>query len=211
MIHIIWEKTDGSVIKGLKDCASPSPTTKELVDSDLNHGVLTPGATSAPQVITLRTFSWSRNGDPVNPITDVGFFLAAYYASDPVYTADGGFTYCGGASSATFGDYTDANGSHSAGQDLAALQGFGDASTGGVQISTDLGRSYTTFSNSVGTLANPIQLAATAMDIGTVNGQLDPGDRASLYLRIKIPTTYTDPANQGVWLFNIGAFYSYTE
>ena len=211
MIHLIWEKSDGATLKGLRECAVPSPDTKEVVDSDLNHGVLTPGLTSTPQIIHIRTFSWPRNTDPVNPITDCGLFLTEYYQADPTYSPDSGKTFCGGASSATFGDYTDANGSHSATSDLAALLAFGDAGTGGIEVSVDLGRTYTTLTSSVGTLASPLTLSATAMDIGTVDGQLNAGDRATIYTRIKIPTTYNSATQAGVYLFNMGCFFNYTE
>lgn len=211
MVHLIWEKTDGTILKGLQDCAIPSPSTKELVDTDLNHGVLNPGDTSVPQVISLRTFSWSENGDAVNPITDCGFFLTSYYTADPVYTSEASKTFCGGASTSTFGDYEDANGSHSATSDLAALRGFGDAGSGGVQISNDLGRTYSTFSTTVGVFDTPVELKSTAMDIGTVNGQLDPGDRATIYLRIKIPSSFNNTSDAGVYLFNLGLRFNYTE
>lgn len=210
-VHVIFEKSDGSVVKGLRDCAVPSPTTKEMVDSDLNHGVVSPGGTTTPQIIQVKTFSWPNNGDPANPITDLGLFLTEYYQTDPTFTPDSGKTFCGGASSATFGDYNDANGSHSAASDLAALQGFGDAGTGGVEVSVDRGLTYQAFTSSVGIFSSPISVLATAMDIGTVDGQLNPGDRATIYTRIRIPSTYNSAADAGVHLFNVGLYYNYTE
>lgn len=210
-IHVIFERSDGSVIKGLRECTVPSPTTKELVDTDLNHGVIRPGQTTVPQIINIRTFSWVRNGDPANPITDVGLFITEYYSSDVTFIPDSGNTFCGGAGSATFGDYTDANGSHTATSDLSNLLAFGDAATGGVEVSVDLGLTYTKFTSTVGTLASPILLEASAFDIGTVDGQLNPGDRATVFSRIQIPSSFNDPDDAGVWLFNIGCFYNYTE
>jgi len=210
-VHVIFERSDGSTIKGLQDCTIPSPATKELVDTDLNHGVVTPGGTTVPQIVNIKTFSWTRNGDPTNAITDAGLFLTSYYASDPIYVPESGKTFCGGASSAVFGDYTDANGSHSASTDLSTLLGFGDAATGGVEVSVDQGRTYNTFTSSVGIFSSPISLAATSLDIGTVDGELSPGDRSTIYTRIQIPSTFTSPADAGVYLFNIGLFYNYTE
>lgn len=210
-VHVIFERSDGSVIKGLRDCTVPSPATKELVDTDLNHGVVRPGGTTVPQIINIRTFSWTRNTDPANAITDAGLFLAEYYSADPTYVPDSGKTFCGGASSATFGDYTDANGSHTSASDLANLLAFGDAATGGVEVSVDLGRTYSRFTSAVGTVDSPISLEATAFDIGTVDGQLEPGDRATIFTRITIPSTFTSPADAGVYLFNLGLFYNYTE
>lgn len=210
-VHVIFERSDGSTVKGLEDCTIPSPATKQLVDADLNHGVVSPGGTTVPQIINIKTFSWSRNGDPANAITDAGLFLTEYYSADPSYVPDSGKTFCGGAGSATFGDYTDANGSHSAAADLANLLAFGDAGTGGVEISVDLGRTYTKFTSATGTLLNPISLDSTAFDIGIVNGQLSPGDRATVFTRIGIPSTFDSASDAGVYLFNIGLFYNYTE
>ena len=210
-VHVIFERSDGSTIKGLQDCTVPSPATKDLVDADLNHGVVSPGGTTVPQIVNIKTYSWTRDGDPTNAITDAGLFLAEYYSSDPTYVPDSGKTFCGGASSAVFGDYTDANGSHSASSDLANLLAFGDADTGGVEVSVDLGLTYTKFATAVGTLASPLSLAATAFDIGTVDGELSPGDRATVFTRISIPSTFTSPTDAGVFLFNIGLFYNYTE
>jgi hypothetical protein len=210
-VHVIFERSDGSIIKGLQECTVPSPTTKELVDVDLNHGVVSPGGTTVPQIVNIKTFSWTRNGDPTNAITDAGLFLAEYYSSDVTYVPDSGNTFCGGASSSVFGDYTDANGSHSASADLANLLAWGDAATGGVEVSVDLGLTYTKFATAVGTLASPLSLAATAFDIGTVDGELSPGDRATIFTRIAIPSTFTTPSDAGVFLFNIGLFYNYTE
>ena len=210
-VHIIFEKSDGSIVKGLRDCTIPSPATKELVDSDLNHGVIRPGQTTTPQIIAIRTFSWNTNGLPGNPITDCGLFLSEYYTTSPTYSPDSGKTFCGGASSSTFGGYSDANGSHSAAGDLAALQSFGDLDTGGVEVSVDLGRNYTKFTSTLGILSNPIALAATAMDIGSVNGQLNPGDVARIFTRIQIPSTFNSASQAGVYLFNLGLFYNYTE
>jgi len=210
-VHIIFERSDGSTVKGLQDCAVPSPSTKSLVDADLNHGVVSPGGTTVPQIINIRTYSWVRDGDPTNAITDAGLFLAEYYSADATFVPDSGKTFCGGASSAVFGDYSDANGSHSASADKANLLAWGDAATGGVEVSVDLGLTYTKFTTAVGILTLPISLAATAFDIGTVDGELSPGDRATIFTRIKIPSTFTSAADAGVFLFNIGLFYNYTE
>ena len=144
-VHVIFERSNGSVIKGLKDCTVPSPSSKELVDVDLNHGVVRPGNTTVPQIVNIKTFSWTRNGDPANAITDAGLFLTEYYSADTTYSPDSGKTFCGGANSATFGDYTDANGSHTSLADLTNLLAFGDAATGGVEVSVDLGRTYYKF------------------------------------------------------------------
>lgn len=210
-VHVIFERSDGSTIKGLENCTVPSPSTKNLIDADLNHGVVGPGDSTVPQIINIRTYSWTKDGDPANSITDAGLFLTEYYSSDVTYVPDSSKTFCGGASSAVFGDYSDANGSHSAAADLANLLAFGDAATGGVEVSVDLGLTYTKFSSSVGTLTSPISLAATAFDIGTVNGELSPGDRATIFTRVSIPSTFTSPTDAGVFLFNIGLFYNYTE
>jgi hypothetical protein len=211
-VHLIWKKADGEVVKGLDECTVQSPDEKQQIDSDLNHGVLAPGETSVPQITTVETFSWPNDGDPNNAITDAGVFIASYYLSDPVYTPDANKAFCGAASSVTFGDYTDSGGSHSAATDLATLLTWGDADTGGVDISLDLGRTYTRVKTGTGdSLSNAVSLAATAMDIGTVDGQLEPGDKATIYTRITVPVAYTDPANAGVVLFNMGLFFNYTE
>jgi hypothetical protein len=210
-VHVIFERSDGSTIKGLQDCTVPSPATKQLVDINLNHGVVNPGDTTVPQIVNIKTYSWNRDGDPANAITDAGLFLAEYYSSDVTYVPDSGKTFCAGANSSVFGGYIDANGSHSAAGDLANLLGFGDAATGGVEVSVDLGLTYTKFATAVGTLASPISLAATAFDIGATDGELSPGDRATVFTRITIPTGFNDPTDAGVFLFNIGLFYNYTE
>ena len=210
-VHVIFERSDGSTIKGLQDCTVPTASTKELVDADLNHGVVSPGGTTVPKIINISTFSWARDGDPSSAITDAGLFLAEYYSADATFVPDSGMTFCGGANSAVFGDYTDANGSHTASLDLANLLAFGDADTGGVEISVDLGLTYTKFTSSIGTLSSPLSLAATSFDIGTVDGELSPGDRSTIFTRIKIPSTFTSAADAGVFLFNIGLFYNYTE
>lgn len=124
---------------------------------------------------------------------------------------DSGKTFCGGAGSSVFGDYTDANGSHTSAGDLANLLAFGDAATGGVEVSVDLGLTYTKFTSAVGTFDSPISLDSTAYDIGTVDGELAPGDRATIFTRVQIPATFTSAADAGVYLFNIGLFYNYTE
>jgi len=210
-VHVIFERSDGSTIKGLQDCTVPSPATKQLIDIDLNHGVVNPGNTTVPQIVNIKTYSWVRDGNPANAITDAGLFLAEYYSSDVTYVPDSGKTFCAGASSSVFGDYTDANGSHSSSADLANLLAWGDAATGGVEVSVDLGLTYTKFATAVGTLASPLSLAATAFDIGTVDGELSPGDRATVFTRIAVPSTFTSASDAGVFLFNIGLFYNYTE
>lgn len=212
MIHLIWEKADGTVIKGLTECTVQSATSKEMVDTDLNHGVIRPGATSDPQIVAVRTFSWVNNGDPNSPITEAGLYIDQYYSVDPTYSVDVGKTFCGGGTTATFGDYEASGGSHSAASDFSTLLGWGDAATGGIEVSLDLGRTYTTFKTGVGdNYGNAISLAATCMDIGVVDGQLEPGDRARLYFRLKVPSTYTSPSNAGVYLFTTGMYYTYTE
>jgi hypothetical protein len=212
MIHLIWEKADGAVIKGLAECTVQSASSKLMVDTDLNHGVITPGSVSDSQIVTVRTFSWPNNGDPTSAITDAGLYLDAYYSTDPTYTAEVNKTFCGDSATVTFGDYEASGGSHSAAADLANLLGWGDASTGGVEVSLDLGRTYQKFTTSVGGAYNvSIPLLATCMDIGSTTGQLEPGDRARLYLRLAIPSTFNDPDNAGVYLFTIGMFYNYTE
>jgi hypothetical protein len=214
-VHLIWERADGEVIKGLKDCATPSADTKELVDSDLNHGVATPGNSTAPQIVAIRTFSWQTNGDPNNPITGAGLYLDQYYSQGPTYEADTGKTYCGGASTTTFGDYSDAGGSRTASSDLSTILGWGDDGAG-VEVSLDRGRTYESFTNtgasgSGGDINDPKTLNATAMDIGAVDGQLEPGDRALLYMRVSIPEDENDPSSAGVYLFNLGLVYDFTE
>lgn len=214
-VHLIWERADGEVVKGLRECSTPSADTKEMVDTDLNHGVVTPGGQTSPQIVAVKTFSWQTNGDPNNPITGAGLYLDSYYNQGPTYTADTGKTFCGGAGTKTFGDYGDAGGSRTAASDLVTLLGWGDDGDG-VQVSLDRGRTYVSFENlgSTGSgadITDPKTLSATAMDIGSVNGQLEPGDRALLYMRISIPSTANDPANAGVYLFNLGLVYDYTE
>ena len=145
-VSLIWERADGEVLKGLKDCSTPSSDTKEIVDSDLNHGVATPGGSTSPQIVAIRTFSWQRNGDPSNAITGAGLYLDSYYNQPPTYTADVGKTFCGGGSTATFGDYTDGGGSRSAASDLSTVLGWGDTNEG-VQVSLDRGRTYESFKN----------------------------------------------------------------
>jgi hypothetical protein len=214
MVHLIWERSDGEVIKGLTECTVQSTTEKQMVDSDLNHGVVTPGGeTSDPQIVTVRTFSWVNNGDPSSPITDAVLYIDGYYSEDPTYEADAGKAFCGDADTAVFGDYEAAGGSHSASSDLSTILGWGDGATGdGVQVSLDLGRTYQTFKTGTGdSPANGIVLSATAMDVGTTDGQLEPGDRARLFFRISVPSTFTSPSNAGVYLFTIGMFYNYTE
>lgn len=210
-IHLIFEKADGTVIKGLQDCSTPSVNSKQMVDSDLNHGVVVPGGFTVPEVVAIRTFSWQQNGDPVNPITNAGIYIDTYYQADAVYSPEPGKTFCGGANSAVFGDYNDSRGSHSPSLDLSNILSWG--STGyGVQVSLDRSKTWTTFQTGVGdSISTAIQLAATSMDIGSVNGQLEPGDRALLYLRIGVPPTFVDPNNAGVYLFNLGLIYDYTE
>ena len=216
MIHLIWERADGAVVKGLAECTVQSATSKQMVDTDLNHGVIRPGGISDAQIVTVRTFSWVNNGDPVSPITDAGLYIDAYYSTDPTYSADTNMSFCGEAASVSFGDYEAAGGSHSASADLSNLLTWGDAATEsdptGVGVSLDLGRTYTQFKTGVGdSYSNSISLAATCMDIGTTDGQLEPGDRARLYFRLKVPSTFTSPSNAGVYLFTIGMFYNYTE
>lgn len=210
-VSLIFEKADGTVIKGLQDCTTPSASTKEMVDTDLNHGVISPGNFSLPQAVAVKTFSWNNNGDPTYAITNAAIYIDSYYTSDPTYTAESGKTFCGGAGTAVFGDYTDAGGSHTAASDLSNILDWGDNGTG-VQVSLDRGRTYTSFATGVGdSVSNALTLSATSMDIGAVDGQLEPGDRAVVYIRIGVPSTFTDPNNAGVLLFNIGLTYSYTE
>lgn len=210
-VSLIFEKADGSVIKGLQDCSTPSADTKEFVDEDLNHGVIVPGNTSLPQAIAIKTFSWTQNGDPQYAITDAGLYIDSYYTSDPTYTAETGKTFCGGASTSVFGDYEDAGGSHTAASDIANILDWGDNGAG-VQISLDRGRTYTSFATGTGdSSSNSITLSASAMDIGSVDGQLEPGDRALIYVRIKVPSDFDGANDAGVFLFNIGLVYSYTE
>lgn len=211
-VHLIFRKSDGSVLKGLDECVVQSPDSKLMVDSDLNHGVVRPGETTVPQVVTVETFSWINDGDPNNPITDAGLFMDSYYTVDPTFSADTGKSFCGGASTATFGDYADAGGSHSASFDLSTILGWGDDGNGGLQISLDLGRTYTTVKTGTGdSFSTAIELAATSMDIGAVDGQLEAGDKATVYSRIQVPSTFTSIANAGVYLFNMGLFYNFTE
>ena len=208
---LIWEKADGTIIKGLDECTTPSADTKKMVDSDLNHGVIAPGQVSNPQVIGVRTFSWKNNGDPTYAITDAGLWIDQYYSNDPTYTSETGKTFCGGATTQVFGDYNDAGGSHSPASDLSQVIDWGDSGTG-VQVSMDLGRTYSSFATGVGdSVANDIELAATCMDIGVVNGQLEPGDRALLYVRISTPSSFNDPNDAGIYLFSLGLKYNYTE
>jgi len=212
MVHLIWERADGAIVKGLAECIIQSATSKLMVDSDLNHGVIRPGGVSDAQIVAVRTFSWTNNGDPTSPITDAGLYLDAYYSVDPTFLADVGKSFCGDASAVSFGDYEASGGSHSASSDYNTLIGWGDAVTGGVEVSLDLGRTYQTFKTGLGdNYANAISLAATCMDIGTVDGQLEPGDRARMYFRLKVPSTFTSPSNAGVYLFVVGMFYNYTE
>lgn len=212
MIHLIWEKADGEVIKGLSECTVQSATSKKMVDTDLNHGVIRPGEVSDPQVVSVRTFSWSNNGDPNSAITDAGLYLDQYYASDPTYDADSGKTFCGDAATATFGDYEASGGSHSASSDYSTILGWGDLATGGVELSLDLGRTYTRLKTGTGdAYSSAVDLAATCMDIGTVTGQLEPGDRARIYVRLQVPATFTAASNAGVYLFTLGLAYNYTE
>jgi hypothetical protein len=212
MVHLIWERADGAVVKGLAECTVQSATSKLMVDSDLNHGVIRPGGTSDAQIVTVRTFSWANNGDPTSPITDAGLYLDAYYSVDPIFTADAGKSFCGDSDAVSFGDYEASGGSHSASSDFNTLLGWGDDETGGVEVSLDLGRTYQAFKTGVGdSFGNAISLLATCMDIGTTNGQLEPGDRARLYFRLKVPADFTTPSNAGVYLFTVGMFYNYTE
>jgi hypothetical protein len=212
MIHLIWEKADGSVAKGLAECTVQSATSKKMVDTDLNHGVIKPGGTSDPQLVSVRTFSWANNGDPTSPITDAGLYLDAYYSVDPTYTADSGKSFCGDVSTVTMGDYEASGGSHSANGDFNNLISWGDASTGGVEFSLDLGRNWQVFKTGTGNNpSNAVELTASCMDIGTTGGQLEPGDRARIYFRLKVPSTFTTPSNAGVFLFTVGMFYNYTE
>jgi len=212
MVHLIWERADGAVVKGLTECSVQSATSKKMVDTDLNHGVIRPGGTSDPQIVSVRTFSWANNGDPASPITDAGLYLDAYYSVDPTYTADTNKSFCGDVSAVTMGDYEASGGSHSATADLTNLLAWGDAATGGVEVSLDLGRTWQAFKTGTGSsYSNAIDLAATCMDIGTTNGQLEPGDRARIYFRLKVPASFTTPANAGVYLFTVGMFYNYTE
>ena len=212
MVHLIWERADGAVVKGLAECTVQSATSKQMVDSDLNHGVIRPGGTSDAQTVTVRTFSWANNGDPTSPITDAGLYLDAYYSVDPTYTADASKSFCGDAAAISFGDYDASGGSHSASSDLNNLLAWGDAATGGVEVSLDLGRTWQAFATGTGdSYSNAISLNATCMDIGTTNGQLEPGDRARIYFRLKVPSTFTSPSDAGVFLFTVGMFYNYTE
>lgn len=209
-VHLIWEYADGSVLKGLVDCDSADPDTKQMVDSDLKFGQVQPGQTSAPQAYSVRPFSWIRNGDPANPITDFAVYLDEYYSTDPAYVPDSGKTFCDGASTAVFGDYTDANGSNSPAFDKAKLLEWGDAGTGGLEISLDRGKTYTRIKTGVGdSIANALPVPATALDVGSVDGQIDPGDRAMIYARVTIPATYTDGA--GVYLWTLGSTFNFTE
>ena len=212
MIHLIWEKSDGAVVKGLAECTVQSASSKLMVDTDLNHGVIAPGETSPEQIVTVRTFSWANNGDATSPITGAGLYLDAYYSTDPTYTAETNKSFCGDVSAMTFGDYESAGGSHTPAADLAYLLGWGDAATGGVEVSFDLGTTFTAFKTSDGSsTTNALPLLATCMNIGSVDGQLEPGDRARIHIRLKVPSTFTSPANAGVYLFTIGMFYNYTE
>jgi hypothetical protein len=212
MIHLIWEKSDGATVKGLAECTVQSASSKLMVDTDLNHGVVAPGETTDPQIVTVRTFSWTNNGDPTSAITDAGLYLDAYYSVDPTYTAETNKSFCGDVASMTFGDYESAGGSHTPAADLAYLLGWGDAATGGVEVSFDLGQSWNAFTTSAGSsIATALPVLASCMNIGAVNGQLEPGDRARIYIRLKVPSTFTNPTNAGVYLFTIGMFYNYTE
>lgn len=210
-VYIIWEEADGSVVKGLDECDTPSADTKKFVDTDLNHGSVSAGSFTVPKAVSIRSFSWVRNGDPAQPITDAKLYLDPYYSNDATYTAPSGKTFCGGAGTAVFGDYSDAGGSATPNSDYSNLISWGDDDFG-LQVSLDRGRTYTTIKTGVGdTIGNGIDLAATAMDIGSVDGQLEPGDRALLYLRIGIPSTFNDPNNQGILLFGLGLTFNYTE
>lgn len=210
-VSLIFERSDGTVVKGLRDCSTPSADTKEMVDQDLNHGVIVPGSFSLPQAVAIRTFSWTQNGDPQFAITDAGLYIDAYYSEDPTYTSESGKTFCGGASTSVFGDYGDAGGSHTPSSDLANILDWGDEGVG-VQVSLDRGRTYTSFATGVGdSTSNAITLAATSMDIGSVDGQLEPGDRSLIYLRIGVPSDFDNPNAAGVFLFNLGLIYSYSE
>jgi hypothetical protein len=212
MIHLIYEKSDGAVIKGLSECTIQSATSKQMVDTDLNHGVIKPGSTSEIQVVSVRTFSWATNGDPVSPITDVGLYIDAYYSVDPTYTAEDTKSFCGDAATVSFGDYDASGGSHSPASDLNYLFTWGDNAIGGIEVSFDLGRTYTTIKNGTGSsIASAILVSSACMDKGSTNGQLEPGDRARIYMRIKVPSTFTDPTKAGVYLFTVGMFYNYTE
>lgn len=210
-VSLIWERANGELIKGLRDCSVPSPSTKEMVDSDLNHGVIRPGGVSVPQVVSVRTFSWTNNGDPSFPITGAALWFEAYYSNGPNYGADEDKTFCDGSSLATFGNYQDAGGSHSPQSDYSTLLAWGDRTDGnyGLQLSLDHGRNYTRLKTGIGNNSNnAVTLTASAMDIGTVDGQLEPGDRAVLYFRLAIPSDFTTP---GIYLFCIGMRYDYTE
>ena len=212
MIHLIWEKSDGAVVKGLAECTVQSASSKLMVDTDLNHGVIAPGGTSPEQIITVRTFSWANNGDATSPITGAGLYLDAYYSTDPTYTAETNKTFCGDTAAVTFGDYDAAGGSHTPAADLAYLLAWGDAATGGVEVSFDLGTNFTAFTTAAGSATtNALPLLATCMNIGSVDGQLEAGDRARIHVRLKVPSTFTSPSNAGVYLFTIGMFYNYTE
>lgn len=209
-VSLIWEKADGQVVKGLTDCETPSANTKQVVDTDLNHGVVTPGSFTVPQPVVIKTFSWANNGDPDNAITNVGIYLDNYYTTGPTYEAETGKVFCGGGSSAAFGNYQESGGTHTASADYTNIIQWGDDGYG-VQISLDRGRTYTTIKTGVGdSIGNPITLAATAMDIGNIDGQLEPGDRAVVYVRIGIPPSFTNVNDAGIYLFNLGLVYAYT-
>lgn len=210
-IWLQFERADGSLIKGLQDCSVPTGTEKEIIDLDLNHGRIVPGSFSTPETISLKAFSWAQNGDPAYPITGVGFYIDQYYNTPPTYYPDSGKLFCGSSSSEVFGDYEDARGSHTASSDLANILSFGDAGYG-VQISLDRGRTYTAFKTGVGDgIDTAIQLKATALDIGTIDGQLDPGDRAVIYIKIGVPPTFNSAQDAGIYLFTLGTIYTYSE
>lgn len=220
-VRIIWKSSDGTVIKGLSDCSSSADQStpadeitglqKKMVDSDLNHGTVRPGSTTLPQIVSINTFSWQTNGNPENAITGAGLYLDQYYSDGPSYSADTGKYFCDGSSSTVFGGYSSSGGSHTAGADYSNILSWGDDGYG-VQVSLDRGSTYQTFKTGQGDgPTNTISLKATSMDVGSVDGQLDPGDRAIMYLKIGVPSTFNDPTSAGVYLFSIGLVYNYTE
>ena len=207
-VSIVWESADGEVVKGLTDCPTPSADVKLMVDRDLNHGLVRPGAVSTPQTVALRTFSWTRNGDPTYAVTNAGLWLDAYYATGPVYAADAGKAFSGGSTTVSFGGYSESGGSRSAASDLATLLAWGDEGAG-VQVYLDRQKTWTPFSSAAGKSASTaIVLPKSAMDVGVVDGQLEPGDRALIHLRVSVPADCADP---GVYLFTVGCKFDFTE
>jgi hypothetical protein len=210
-ISLIWEAADGAVVKGLADCPTQSATAKEMVDSDLNHGALVPGGSTPPQAVSVRTYSWTTNGDPKYKVTGCGLWLEKYYTSGPTYVADSGKTFCDGSGTAAFGNYAEAGGSATESADWTTLLSWGDRTDGlyGVLVSLDRGKSWTKFCSAAGSnVGNALAVKASAMDVGVVDGELQPGDRATLLVKIAAPP---DAAAYGVILFCIGMVYSYTE